>query len=278
MTEGPAAGHFYSPVPDLAELDPHAFDNAFKNVFYCEQDAVLALASKVYQFAPELAGKIEAGKSDFSWCNSQFPPADALAYYGMLRLYQPHKILEIGSGFSTLVALEAITANGGGQISSIEPFPRDFLKENNKIRLINKKVQEVEASVFSALEKGDVLFIDSSHQIKCQSDLIDIFFRVMDLLKPGIIIHFHDIFAPDDYPYFWLRERGIFFNEQYFLLAFLKDNPRYRCLLPNAYLVRKHRPFYEHLATGIHQPRNECFVNLEHGFIKSGSFWLEKLS
>ena len=70
---------------------------------------------------------------------------------------------------------------------------------------------------------------------------------------------------------------GMFFNEQYFLLAFLKHNERYRCRLANAYLVRKCRSTYEGWTAGVHQPTNACFVNPDHGFIKAGSFWIEKL-
>lgn len=272
------SGHFYSPIPDLNDVNPSRFINTFANCIAIDDKQVFQFAKDVFSHAPELASLIEAGETDFKWSNDQLPPADALAYYGAIKHLKPARIIEIGSGFSTQVAMAAIKSNGGGHITCVEPYPREFLKASTGILLIQKKLQEVPDDVFRSLTPGDVLFIDSSHQAKCQSDVIDIFFRVLDLVEPGVHIHFHDIFYPDDYPYFWLKDNGIFFNEQYFLLAFLKDNARYACRLPNAYLVRKHREYYESLVSGVHQPENECFVNAKHAFIKAGSFWLEKLS
>lgn len=278
MAENFPPGHFYSTIPDLEVLDRSRFTDAFPNVLSLDPESVLPFAREVFSHGRELSDRVDSGTCDFHWCNSQFPPADALAYFGMLRMLKPQRIVEIGSGFSTQVAVEAIRSNGTGRIACVEPYPRDFLKASPHIELIEKKLQETPDTIFGSLGRGDVLFVDSSHQVKCQSDVLDIFFRIMDLVGIGAWIHFHDIFIPDDYPWFWLKDSGLFFNEQYFLLAFLKDNPRYRCVLPNAYVVRKHRQTYERWLEGIHQPANECFVNLEHGFIKAGSFWIEKLA
>lgn len=271
-------GHFYSPIPNPDDLHSSRFVNTFANILVVEDEVILPLARKVFSYSGELASIVDSGATKFSWCNSQFPPADALAYYGMLRILKPKQIVEIGSGFSTQVAFEAINKNGHGQITCIEPYPQDFLKRMDTIRLIDKKLQDASHGLFSELQASDVLFVDSSHQVKCQSDVLDVFFRVLDRINVGVLIHFHDIFLPDDYPPFWLKERGVFFNEQYFLLAFLKDNPKYRIRLPNAYLVRKHRTTYEDWVSGVHQPTNDCFVNLAHQYIKAGSFWIEKIA
>lgn len=272
------SGHFYSPIPDLNDVNPSKFINTFANCIAMDDSQVFQFAKDIFSYAPELASLIESGETDFRWSNDQLPPADALAYYGAIKHLKPFKIIEIGSGFSTQVAISAVKSNGYGQITCIEPYPREFLKASKEVVLIEKKLQDVPDDIFRSLKRGDVLFIDSSHQAKCQSDVLDIIFRVLDLVEVGVYIHFHDIFYPDDYPYFWLKDNGIFFNEQYFLLAYLKDNAKYTCRLPNAYLVRKHREYYEDLVSGVHQPDNECFVNAKHTFIKAGSFWLERLS
>jgi len=271
------SGHFYSPIPNLDELDAAHFVDAFINILNMSKDTIFPFAREVFSYGREFAHQLESGASDFQWCNPEFPPADALAYYGMLRILKPNRIVEIGSGYSTQVATAAVKNNGSGQITCIEPYPRDFLRTTKAIRLIESKLQDAPDDLFTSLRRGDVLFVDSTHQVKCQSDVLDIFFRILDLLEPGVFIHFHDIFIPDDYPYFWLKDRGIFFNEQYFLLAFLKDNLKYACRLPNAFIVRKHRAEYEGWVSSIHQSTNPCFVNPEHKFIKAGSFWIEKL-
>jgi len=278
MVETFPPGHFYSTIPDLDELDSSLFTDTFANILHLEKEMVLSFAREVFSYGKEFSRQVNSGMSDFNWCNSQFPPADALAYYGMLKVLKPRRIVEVGAGFSTQVAIEAVKSNGYGQITCVEPYPRDFLKGNRKISLIERKLQDTPDEPFKALKRGDVLFVDSSHQVKCQSDALDIFFRVLDLVEAGVFIHFHDIFFPDDYPYFWLKDRGIFLNEQYFLLAFLKDNANYSCRLPNAFIVRKYREKYESWLSGIHEPNNECFVNLEYKFIKAGSFWIEKLN
>lgn len=270
-------GHFHSPTPDIANLDASKFIDTFDGVLNIDTGDILDFASDIFRYAPELSGAINAGTTDFAWCNSEFPPADAIAYYGMLRHLKPSKIVEVDSGFSTKVAISAIEANGIGSIQCIDPMPRDTWQENDKVSLRKEKVQDAPDAVLQSLSRGDVLFIDSSHQAKCQSDVLDIFFRIIDLLPPGVHIHFHDIFYPDDYPYFWLTERGHHFNEQYFLMAYLKNNASYRCRIPVAFIARKHTPKYLEWVGDVHEQDNECFVNPVHKFIKGGSFWIEKL-
>lgn len=277
MSQTFPSGHFYSPIPDMEDLDERLFAGAFKGLLPIDGHEVMTLAAEVFAYSHELVEMVESGASSFEWGNSQFPPADAFAYYGLLRRLKPRQIIEVGSGFSTHVAIDAVSASGHGEITCIEPFPREFLHEEEKIYLIEQKLQDVATDRFEGMQAGDVLFVDSSHQVKCQSDVLEIFFRVCDALPVGVFIHFHDIFFPDDYPYFWLKENGLFFNEQYFLMAFLKDNPKYRIRFPNAYIVRTKRERYESWLAGIHQPASEAFVNQAHNFIKAGSFWIEKM-
>ncbi len=269
-------GHFYSPIPDTDSILSNKFKDQFDGALLINNSQLEVDAKAVFSFSSELTSLVDSNSTRFEWNNDQFPPADAFAYYGMLRQLKPKKILEIGSGFSTQVAIEAVKKNEVGTITCIEPYPRDLLKENTQITLIESILQDVGDDIFSSLDAGDILFIDSSHQVKCQSDVLDIFFRVLDLIKPGVFIHVHDIFFPDDYPEIWLKENGVFFNEQYFLLAFLKDNLKYRVCHPNAYIVRKKRDFYEAIMLNNHINGDDSFVNPIHGFIKAGSFWIEK--
>lgn len=270
------AGHFYSPIPQLEEIDCAQVQGAFRDAFDVNEDAVLAFAEEIFSFAEELQLSIEADETCYQWCNGAFPPADALAYYGVLRKLKPERVIEVGAGFSSLVAVKALEKNGVGRLSCIDPYPQEFLRDMPQVELLDQRLQDVPRAFFDGLASGDVLFIDSSHQAKCQSDVLDIFFRILPTLPCGAYLHFHDIFLPDDYPCFWFKEQGLFYNEQYFLLAFLAHNVEYRVALPNAYLVRHFTTFYERCVGTVHEPRNSCFVNLAHGFIKAGSFWLQK--
>src|SRR6185503_13405942 len=176
------SGHFYSPIPNLDELDAAHFVDAFINILNMSKDTIFPFAREVFSYGREFAHQLESGASDFQWCNPEFPPADALAYYGMLRILKPNRIVEIGSGYSTQVATAAVKNNGSGQITCIEPYPRDFLRTTKAIRLIESKLQDAPDDLFTSLRRGDVLFVDSTHQVKCQSDVLDIFFRILDLL------------------------------------------------------------------------------------------------
>ena len=270
-------GHFYSPSPNLSELDSTKFRSAFSNMLNLDDPGNLDFSKKAYRSGLAFAKKVKEGRISFNWGNGQFSPADALAYYGVITELKPKRIVEIGSGFSTQIAIHAAKEISPVEITCIEPYPRDFLKDSKDIELLELKTQEVPNQLFESLKSGDILFVDSSHQAKCQSDVLDIFFRVMDLLEVGVHIHFHDIFLPDDYPFFWLKDREIYFNEQYFLLAFLKDNPDYACRLPNANIVRNHTQTFETWISEVKPLFENELSNIEHGFIKAGSFWIEKI-
>ena len=112
-----------------------------------------------------------------------------------------------------------------------------LIKENDKnlVRLRESKLQDVDLEVFSALNAGDILFIDSSHVCKVNSDVNYIFFKIMPLLKNGVYIHFHDIFYPFEYSKEWIYE-GRTWNESYFLRAFLSYNSAFRIVFFTSFM------------------------------------------
>ena len=172
---------------------------------------------------------------NFNIDNNFFEAGDAEIYYQMIRYHKPKKIIEIGSGQSSLIAMEAI--NNNKQIDNfitelicIEPFENKWL-EKNDIRVIRKKVEEVDTDIFTGLNKNDILFIDSSHVIKPQGDIVKIFLEILPKLKSGVIIHIHDIFSPRDYLENWLKIENRFFNEQYLLEGMLDNSSRYKIML-----------------------------------------------
>ncbi|WP_066388523.1 class I SAM-dependent methyltransferase [Helicobacter himalayensis] len=124
---------------------------------------------------------------------------------------------------------------GGGnkiQITHIEPYPSRLLSllrphERKNITLYAKGLQEIPLSLFESLESGDVLFVDSSHVCKANSDVNLLFFEILPRLQNGVYIHFHDIIYPFDYPKEWLLERRGW-NEAYMLRTFLEFNPNFK--------------------------------------------------
>jgi Methyltransferase domain len=172
----------------------------------------------------------EGAPAGYFWNNSQFGHSDAMAYYCILRTIKPNKILEIGCGFSTLIAHEAILKNTdftktSNHITCIEPYPRPFIEtmaSNGKIDLQKRTAQSLSADwINSYLSDGDVLFIDSTHTVKSGSDCMHLYLRVLPFITKRLYIHVHDIFLPFGMPKAWALDSQIFWTEQHLLLALI---------------------------------------------------------
>ena len=179
--------------------------------------------------------KEELKDFNFNLNNNFYEAGDAEIYYQMIRYFKPKKIIEIGSGHSSLIAKEAIKYNKEidniiTELTCIEPYENQWL-EKNDIMVIRQKVEKVEIDIFNNLNKNDILFIDSSHVIKPQGDIVKIFLEILPKLNSGVIIHIHDIFSSRDYPENWLKVENRFFNEQYLLEGILDNSNRYNVLL-----------------------------------------------
>ena len=158
--------------------------------------------------------------------NSQFGGTDARVLFAFLRLWRPGRIVEIGSGYSTLLMIDVNRRFLGGQteITAVEPYPKPFLRrmaEDGSVRLVDQRVQDTPLELFDQLQSGDILFVDSSHVCKTGSDLNFIVFEILPRLRPGVRIHFHDVFLPLEYPENWVLEEERSWNEQYLVRALL---------------------------------------------------------
>jgi len=155
------------------------------------------------------------------WDQDWFPRLDAAAAYALVRREPPQRIVEVGSGHSTRFLARAI-ADGrlATRLTAIDPQPRASIRGLAAEFLANQ-AQKVPENVFRELRPGDILFIDSSHQLKPGSDVDLLFNKIIPLLPSGARVHFHDIFLPDDYPAQWTWRR---YNEQSFIKNLL---PRY---------------------------------------------------
>lgn len=179
--------------------------------------------------------RTEDRSSDPGWENDWFPPLDAIALYCILSLRRPARYVEIGSGYSTRFARRAVRDNAlPTSITSIDPEPRIGTAAIAD-RIITSPLEKTGLDVFNTLNPGDVLFVDSSHQSFMNSDVTAVFLDILPALKPGVIVHFHDIFLPYDYPADWAEH---YFNEQYVLAAYMMGGSRFQLVLPNAFVTR----------------------------------------
>jgi Methyltransferase domain len=194
-----------------------------------------------------------------------FRGVDALVAYCMVRHFQPQLIIEVGSGWSSLVLSEASARNKTSAPISIDPFPSDVLRKDfpASASLIEKKVQELDLEFFSQLGSGDILFIDSSHTVKIGSDVNYLFLEVLPRLRPGVIVHVHDIFMPFEYRRDWVLDEFRFWTEQYILQAFLTCNSEFEVLVANSYLNHYHQ-----------QELKSAFPGLPSW--AGGSFWMRR--
>lgn len=175
--------------------------------------------------------------------NSYFTLGCAKILYYMIRFLKPKRIIEVGSGFSTAVMLDTNEQcfNNDIDIISIEPYPdrlRKLLHKTDAINIYEKRLEDMPLDFFQCLGENDILFIDSSHVSKFNSDVNFIFFNVLPKLKSGVYIHFHDIFYPFIYPKEWIYE-GRVYNEMYMLRAFLMNNEKYSIQLFPDMLIKE---------------------------------------
>lgn len=159
--------------------------------------------------------------------NGMYGRADAAVLHAMLRHHRPGRVLEVGSGYSTAVALDVAERHLPQlRITCVEPNTqrlRSRLRPGDDVVIIEAPVQDVPLAAFTELEAGDVLFIDSTHVLKSGSDVAWLYLHVLPVLAPGVIVHVHDIHWPFEYPERWLRE-GRDWTEVYLLRAFLTHN------------------------------------------------------
>jgi len=245
-------GHFYSPIcnpADLrereAEIWPPTPTGEMPGIDLNATAQLNLLHSGLAPFVPEISFSKEATREKpprYFYANDQYPCLDAEALFCMLRHFRPSHVIEIGSGYSSLVTAEVNRRFGGMDFTCIEPYPLQFLLDGVEgiTRLIQKKIQHVDKSLFSALEPNDVLFIDTSHVAKAGSDVNYLLFEILPILKPGVLVHIHDIFLPDEYPKRWVIEEGRNWNEQYLVRAFLQYNAAFEIVWASYYMCTRH--------------------------------------
>lgn len=183
--------------------------------------------------------------SQFVINNGTFEAGDAEFFYQFLRYLKPRKVIEIGSGNSTKLASAALLKNKEtDKIESvhicIEPYEQPWLEEFSNIKLHRSLIEETDIPWEEELRSGDLLFIDSSHIIRPQGDVLKEYLEIIPRLQPGVYVQIHDIFTPRDYPSTWVKEKVLFWNEQYLLEALLSNSTRYKIIAGLNYLKHSH--------------------------------------
>jgi len=269
-------GHFYSPYPFIEEIklkEKEIFESFSKEIPGIElnESEQLTLFNEFERYYKELPfddktdglryffTKDVAGSTPYGY-------PDGLILYSMIRHLQPKRIIEVGSGYSSCVTLDTneLFFNNSISCTFIEPYPQklfSLLKEGdlNRIEVISTQLQDVPLSKFSALSAGDVLFIDSTHVSKVNSDVNYIFFEILPCLNQGVYIHFHDIFYPFEYPKKWIYS-GVAWNEDYMLRAFLQYNNAFKIIFFNNFLFRFHEDKFREGMPLIKRRGSSCWI------------------
>lgn len=240
--------HFYSPVPDTRTIGDEIFARASPlDGVDMNENAQLQLVRKVF---PRFRDEYEQFSHDptdrpydYHFNNPQFGGTDGVTLYCMVRHLKPKLVIEVGSGYSSMVTAAAAQRDKTTRLVCIEPHPSPTLRKGfpGLTKLIAEEVQNVEISFFEQLERDDILFIDTSHVVKTAGEVNYLFLEVLPRIKPGVVVQVHDIFFPLEYPRQWVLDMLRFYNEQYLLQAFLAFNSEFEVLLSSSYLAHKHK-------------------------------------
>lgn len=277
-----SATNFYQSVPDISDI---------VNRKLCERKSLLpgidwnmerqyelvCNLAKLYGAECSFPEHGDASSAEFYWNNQSFGFYCASLLHYFIRRHKPRRIIEVGSGFSSRVIKQAIAKNYietqcATDYSVIDPFPaQDFSGEGINPTVIPTRVEWTEPSLFQSLEADDILFIDSTHTVKTGNDVNFLVLEVLPRLKKGVVIHFHDIPMPYEYPevYYTNPSFRVFWAESYLLQAFLAFNSTFQVLA-------SYKGISEILDSS-EQHRLAAFPLSTSAMRESGSLWLQRV-
>ena len=222
-----------SPLPDVAELPDALWEHprAMRGVRFDladQAERLRALRDGLASFTPPPGFRLDNG-----W----YEAFDAELLWALVRDLRPRRVVELGSGWSSMVLTAALEANAGDgdrcRYEVFDPYPREPAPPGVQ----RVRAQDVPEEAFAALGPRDVLFVDTTHTVKTGGDVNRIVLDVLPLLAPGVVVHFHDVLLPWELHRSWL-ERGWFWFEQDLLQAFLSGNDGWEVLLAANALTR----------------------------------------
>jgi predicted O-methyltransferase YrrM len=269
---GAPPGHFYSPYasvesPELPTVSPNG--QCVPGIDIREDDQ-LALVDVLRPLAEEFARAFASGNGtrryDLRRANA-FRGADAAVLYALLRHSTPQRVIELGAGWSSALILDAAARHLSTDIELlfVDPHPErleSLLLPEDVVNLKRSPAQAITPDDVSTLASGDILFVDTTHVVKHGSDVNHIVFTLLPALAPGVLVHFHDVFWPFDYPREWIEQRRAW-AEAYLLRAFLQYNSRFEIVLFLDYLAMRH-------------PEIARALNPTPEYHRPGSLWLRR--
>lgn len=270
--------NYYFPIPDTRELRSELWSrqSSLVGIDTNEQGQLSLLSAFETQFKKEYDSLPLQKDTEKEYVyfidNPTFGSVDGEVLYSFIRFYKPRRIIEVGSGYSTLLESEAIMKNTSEdsrykcELTTIDPNPPIYASGLPNAEIVVKKVQDVPLSKFTELGQNDILFLDSSHCLSIGSDVQWEYLEILPRLNPGVIIHVHDIFMPSEYPRDWVLRDYRFWNEQYLLQAFMTFNRNFEILWMASYMHLKHP---EKLAA--------AFASYRRDRRWPGSFWMRRM-
>jgi len=244
---------FYSPVPDLDALSPAIWDRR-SDLAGVDFDS----AAQIAWAERELAAHIRAfgEPAGFRLHNNYFETGDAEVADAVVRWAGPARVIELGSGWSTLILRAAA---GADRVTTYDPYPAEFLSG-----VVKTAAQDVDLAVFEALGAGDLLFVDTSHTVKIGGDVNRIVLDVLPRLAPGVVVHLHDIWLPYEYHRVLVVDMEMYWAEQYLLQAFLSGNRDWEVLFACQAVAREH------------PERMQTLIPAYTGQNSPSSFWMRR--
>jgi predicted O-methyltransferase YrrM len=285
--------HFYWPVPDLAELEKSEWPTyPYPPACSFRLRQQKELARDFFDlYAPEYQLDSQEIESSYHYGNGYFESCDAEVAYCMVRHWKPRRIIEIGSGYSSRVMAAALRTNIekdaiAGELITVDPSPERLPTDGlgDVATVIAAPVQHLDMSLFSSLQPDDVLFIDSSHVVGVGTDVVREYLQILPALRPGVLIHVHDIFLPFDYPREAVLKNLWFWSEQYLLQAFLSFNTQFEVLwsasaMQNEYpdILEQCFPRWKHSYRDIPEVKRSFIPTIDHDHVWPSSFWMRRV-
>ena len=274
----PLPVNWYSPIPDMNDLERRkVWDkrSELKGIDFRADAQVALLSSLGRKFAHECDWPLTAGENpqQFFIENTNFTYGCAASLHSMIRNFKPRRVIEIGSGNSSLIIDSALRLNARDDSSFVteynivDPEPRPVVKRGlpSLKRLLEHQVELLDLAFFEQLGENDILFVDSGHTVRMGSDVNYLILDVLPRLAPGVIIHFHDVPLPYEYAkvYATNAKFRVFWTEAYLLQAFLSFNTHFEIMLALCYLMTERKeifcgafPLYD---ARIHKAISESF-------------------
>jgi predicted O-methyltransferase YrrM len=221
---------FYSPIPSLRDLPDEVWSRktALAGV---ELNLGAQVAYLETELAPFTAEELDVEKS-LDTAGASYGVEDERILYAMVRHARPRRIIELGSGRSTSIMDAALRRNAAegskGALAVYDPFVAESVRDLQTVTSIRRLAAEtLDPSAISGLDEQDILFVDTTHVVRLAGDVNQIILEILPRLRPGVLVHFHDIFLPNEYPRVWSEDFGLYWTEQYLLQAFLAFNAHF---------------------------------------------------